>query len=88
MGGMVVFIDGNIHYALDTLVFPELQICPLPFIDKVCQGFLQILEHIDLCTLYLLVIYIDFGFDFLGIDKGGCAQSQDSYDEKPDCSHK
>ena len=58
---LVVLCDSDVELALYALILLELQVIPLPVVDKLLKVLLQILEDTLVSTLYLVVVDGYFG---------------------------
>lgn len=62
---LVVFRHGDIEVARNALVLLEVEISPLPVIDKLFECLLEILEYRSVSTLDLAVVYRHLGIQLL-----------------------
>ena len=64
---VIVFLHRDVEDALNALVFSELQVGPLLVVYKLLETFLQVVEHANVRSLYLIVVDNNAGTKFLGV---------------------
>lgn len=63
--GLVIFAHGDIEVANDALVLLKLEMRPLPVVDKLLQGLLQVVEYAIFRARYLGMVDGNLGLQLL-----------------------
>ena len=58
---VIVFLHRDVEHTLNALVFSELQVGPLLVVQKLLETFLQVVEHANVRSLYLIMVDGYFG---------------------------
>ena len=71
-----IFRYREIQATLDALARLELQLRPLPLVDKLFYRLLQVLEHTDVGALNLTMVDVNFNLQLLSVDLRNCKHKQ------------
>ena len=59
VGGLLILGNGDVHRALDALIFLKLQVCPRLVVQEVGNGRFKGFKHRSIGTLYLRMNHLD-----------------------------